>query len=264
MIEDSQVNLQASNIFDLIRKGNNFEKMDSIPESAEVDFIAWRYGVISHLSLFDDFFSDIITQMKNDQLKLNYYDKHFIRKIIAALMSANRILFDQPITVNKQNIAEGSVQPKEKALNELMNILTKFSQVVRQLRDRHNGRATFTIEDEYDVQDLLHALLTIHFDDIRKEEPTPSFANCSSRCDFLLFDEQIFIEVKKTRDNLCDKEISKQLIEDISIYSRHPSCKTLVCFVYDPDERLKNPIGLKNDLEKKSTNDLLIIVKVER
>jgi hypothetical protein len=48
--------------------------------------------------------------------------------------------------------------------------------VARQLRKRHRDRATLIIADEYDVQDLLHALLRLEFDDVRPEENTPSYA----------------------------------------------------------------------------------------
>ena len=55
------------------------------------------------------------------------------------------------------------------------------------------------IKDEYDVQDLLNALLRLNFDDVRPEEYTPSYAGSSTRVDFLLKKEKIVIEVKKTR-----------------------------------------------------------------
>lgn len=66
--------------------------------------------------------------------------------------------------------------------------------------------------------------------------------------DFLLWEERIVLEVKKPRQNLRDREVGSQLIEDIARYGSHPRCKALVCFVYDPEERLQNPRGLENDL----------------
>src|SRR5258708_5925569 len=73
------------------------------------------------------------------------------------------------------------------------------------------------------------------FDDVRREEWTPSYAGKSSRIDFLLKDEEIVIEIKKTRSTLRDKEISDELIIDKERYQAHPHCKTLIAFVYDPD-----------------------------
>ena len=75
----------------------------------------------------------------------------------------------------------------------------RFHLVAKQLRDRHDARNTLDIEDEYDVQDLLHSLLRIFFDDIRPEEYTPSYAGKSSRMDFLLKGYDTVIEVKMTR-----------------------------------------------------------------
>ena len=65
------------------------------------------------------------------------------------------------------------------------------------MKNRHDKRAPLEIDDEYDVQDALHAILKLHFKDIREEEYTPSYAGSSSRVDFLLKEEQIVIEVKK-------------------------------------------------------------------
>ena len=41
----------------------------------------------------------------------------------------------------------------------LERIFMQFYKIARQLRNRHDNRQTLSIEDEYDVQDLLHALL---------------------------------------------------------------------------------------------------------
>src|SRR5690606_29458864 len=49
-------------------------------------------------------------------------------------------------------------------------LLNSFHNVARQLLNRHSSRETLKIDDEYDVQDLLHSLLRIQFDDIRAEE----------------------------------------------------------------------------------------------
>lgn len=139
----------------------------------------------------------------------------------------------------------------------------RFNKVARQLRKRHTSRETLKIEDEYDVQDLLRALLQIFFDDVRPEEWTPSYAGKSARMDFLIKDEKAAIEVKKTRKGLEEKEIGDQLIIDIERYrNARQECELLFCFVYDPQERIGNPIGLETDLSKKY-GDLEVVVAVE-
>ena len=130
----------------------------------------------------------------------------------------------------------------------LSRIFEKFHVCTRQLKRRHAGRSTLDITDEYDVQDLLNAILRLHFEDVRPEEWTPSYAGGNNRMDFLLKEEEISIEVKMTRDGLKDKEVGEQLIIDIAKYKAHPQCKTLYCFVFDPEGYIRNPRGLENDL----------------
>lgn len=150
----------------------------------------------------------------------------------------------------------------ESALNRIERITSRFHIFSNQLKYRHADRSTVKVNDKYDVQDLLHALLKIDFDDIRAEEYTPSYAGGSSRIDFLLKIEKIVIEVKKTRTGLEDKEIGNELLEDIARYKKHPDCKTLICFVYDPDLRVRNPVGLKQDLESQSSEGMKVILLI--
>ncbi|MCW5199994.1 DUF2321 domain-containing protein, partial [Desulfobulbus sp. F1] len=63
-------------------------------------------------------------------------------------------------------------------------ICNRIALVIRQLRIRHDGRPAHDVEDEYDLQDLLHALLHLFFDDVRAEECTPSYAGKAARMDF--------------------------------------------------------------------------------
>lgn len=135
-------------------------------------------------------------------------------------------------------------------LSNLERIVVRFHLVARQLRQRYGERPTLDISDEYDVQDLFHTILRIFFDDIRPEEWTPSYAGGSSRMDFLLKPEKIVVEVKKTRSTLSARDVRDQLAIDILRYRSHPDCRTLICFVYDPEERIANPRGLEQDLNQ--------------
>ena len=114
------------------------------------------------------------------------------------------------------------------------SLCRRFHLFAKQIQKRHAGRSTVEFKDEYDVQDALHSLLQLHFDDVRPEEYTPSYGGSSTRMDFLLKREQVVIEAKMTRKGLDQKEVANQLIEDKERYRAHPECRTLVCFVYDP------------------------------
>ena len=132
----------------------------------------------------------------------------------------------------------------------LERLLRRFHRSVRQLKHRHADRPSLVVRDEYDVQDLLHAILRGLFDDIRSEEYTPSYAGGASRMDFLLKSEQIVIETKVASASLRDKQVGEQLMIDIQRYQSHPDCKRLLCFVYDPGGEIKNPAGLETDLTR--------------
>ena len=147
---------------------------------------------------------------------------------------------------------KGSPQPvPSPAVVRLEPVLRRFHQIAKQLARRHDDRATLVIADEYDVQDLLHAILRGLFDDVRAEEGTPSYGGGAGRMDFLLKSEKTVIETKMASAKLRDKAIGDQLIIDIKRYQSHPDCQRLVCFVYDPAGNVKNPEGLEKDLSGK-------------
>lgn len=156
-----------------------------------------------------------------------------------------------------------SISPKQEGSKvnydeNLSMIFNRFHILARQIKRRHKNRNTLTIEDEYDVQDLLNGILCLFFDDVRPEEWTPSYAGGCNRIDFLLKDDEIAIEVKMTRDGLKDKELGEQLLIDIVKYRAHPNCKVLYSFVYDPEGFIRNPRGIEKDLDKNSTPEFVV------
>jgi hypothetical protein len=144
-----------------------------------------------------------------------------------------------------------AVRPQQDhpALATEERICNRFHLVVRELSQRREGKPVMAMGDEYDVQDLFRGLLVLHFDNVKPEEYTPSYAGKASRIDFLLEQERIAIELKMTRASMSVGELSTQLIEDIARFKKHPGYETLVCFVYDPDRRVSNPRGVESELD---------------
>lgn len=178
-----------------------------------------------------------------------------IRKLLNFLDTLIQLSSNELISNNNELISNNS----EDVLTILERIFSRFHRIYLQLQNRHDNRPTIKIDDEYDVQDLLHALLTLYFDDIRSEEFTISSAGRNSRTDFLLKREKVMIEAKKTRQGLKDGKLGDELKVDISSY-KHPDASTLVCFVYDPDALINNPNAIIDDLEKLSRDELLVRV----
>jgi len=139
-------------------------------------------------------------------------------------------------------------------------ICTRFHLLVRQLQHRYGKRDGFIIKDEYDVQDLLHAILKLHFDDVRPEEWTPSYAGNCSRVDFLLKEEGIVVETKMTRKTLDQRRVTNELIIDKERYRTHPDCNTLICFVYDPEGICSNPVALERDLSSSEDEPRVVVI----
>jgi len=208
-------------------------------ESLLADFMAWRTNAVLCIEQLGDQSKTVLRDLDTRRVQ---FREEYVSIVLGALKAAQRQALQ-----NRGQIVPACTEDHE-PLNVLQLVFDQFHRVVLQLRHRHADRDTLEVDDEYDVQDLLHALFCLWFEDVREEEWTPSYAGANSRVDFLLKSEQVIVEVKKTRKGLSDKEVGEQLIVDTARYHGHPDCKTLVCFVYDPEHRLKNPTGLERDL----------------
>jgi hypothetical protein len=187
----------------------------------------------------------------------------FTMSILASYDEFEKLLQRLIRQLEIKTTSEGESDPgKTTAEQPLYNILERFHLAALKLRNRHGKRETLKITDEYDVQDLLHVLLQIPYEDIRPEEYTPSYAGGASRIDFLLKREKILVEVKKTRPDLRAREVGNELLIDIARYRSHPDCKRLVCFVYDPDHLINNPRGVEDDLRSQSTPEMSVQVYI--
>ena len=247
------------------------ELRDEIPSLLELDYndaqiVEWKEDVQvalkkifndeEHLKCFNDSFKHSVTcaSLYGDNFPM--FQERYRKDMGKAQAKLNSMMKELTEWPDEDNAILASID----SLAIIANLCDKFHNVVKQLRQRHDGRTTLDVEDEYDVQDLFHALLTIYFDDIRPEEWTPSYAGGSSRMDFLLDNEGVVIELKMTRKSLGTKEAREQLIIDKEQYKVHPKCKHLICFVYDPEGRIKNPRGFEKDLSQ--TGEHLVTVYV--
>lgn len=134
----------------------------------------------------------------------------------------------------------------------LLVLIKGLPRAMYPLKNRRKGMLCLHFDNEYDVQDLLHALLRPWIRDIRPEEYTPSFAGSSARIDFVLAKHDVVIEVKYVRNQTHAKRVGEELISDIAHYKVHPQCKQLWIVVYDPGQLISNPDGLASDLEKQA------------
>ena len=178
----------------------------------------------------------------NHNLDMQIYDSHLGRCITQLQLYKRRVDIewpDEPDTI---------ISPEQNTVAVLERMTRRLPEIIHQLGHRFNNRSPFIVKDEYDLQDIIHALLHLDFEDIRAEEGTPSLAGTNARMDFLLYNEQTVVEIKKTRSGLKNKELREQLSADIPHYYQHPDCKTFVGIVYDPDRLISNPKGAERGL----------------
>jgi len=120
------------------------------------------------------------------------------------------------------------------ALAGLESFLDRLPLVIRQLRVRHGERPPFRVEDTWDLEDLLRALLPLWFEDIRPQCRTPRYA-ATTRTDFRLAAEQIVVLAKLARE----PRLGDQLREDGAYYGEQGGCRTLVAYIHDPEGMLR-------------------------
>jgi hypothetical protein len=168
----------------------------------------------------------------------------------APLLKQRQILVEAKETVEGEGGFRMHLELVERMARRLPELLIV-------LRNRQRQRTSFVIEDEYDLQDLLHGLLKLHFDDVRAEDFAPERAGGRSRIDFVLKSERLVIEAKMTRAGLGARQVGDQLIIDIERYRSHPDCAALLAIVYDPDQRIVNARTLEADLS--GTRDGLVV-----
>jgi hypothetical protein len=126
------------------------------------------------------------------------------------------------------------------SLDVLEPLLRRVPHMARQLRDRQQSRPTLHVQDVLDLQDLVRAVLALHFDNVYPECRTPAYA-AGTRIDYLLEPAQVAVCCKLTCAGLTEKDLLAQLTEDGAYYERRGSCAALVCYVHDPGQFLPKP-----------------------
>jgi hypothetical protein len=184
---------------------------------------------------------------------VTYWQNPFDTTFRGPLLSQRQILLEGDRLRQTTDLAPEALQLVERVCRGVPTFLYPLTKRARE-------RPDLAVEDEYDLQDLLHGLLRIFFEDVRPEETSPSRGGSGSRLDFLLKRERIVVEAKMTRSGRGAKQIGEEIIVDVEKYRAHPDCRVLVVCVYDPTRQISNPHEL-TELEQES-EDLVVRVIV--
>jgi hypothetical protein len=154
---------------------------------------------------------------------------------------------DKPtIGLSIARMVEPTLDPDPLSL--IRKVCLRLHSVARQLRLRRDYRPTLEVDDDYDLQDLLCALLKVEFDEVATDEWMPPYTEGAPRTTLLLNRDQIAVVAKKTRAGLTAKELADQVAADFAYYRAHGRCSTLFCFMYDPEGRIGSPKRLETTL----------------
>lgn len=169
-------------------KGSSYEKLLKWQKSTckakgwearttSLDRENWRYATICVERLYGHRFETVTAVFEvslDDGFRISPQQTSLLGYGLQDLFDAIRVELDRLPWLNFPKKA-----PRAKSLTSIQSLerlIKRFHIVALQLGHRYDNRETLIIQDEYDVQDLLHALLKTVFDDVRREEVTPSYA----------------------------------------------------------------------------------------
>ncbi len=166
------------------------------------------------------------------------------KKYLVKILGRLEYLKNNPDSVVNKSEASHSISSIEKA----KQAIRMFDTSAKILSERRQNKIPFKIEDEYDMQDLLHCILKSQLPDIIKESHTIEIAKGEKRIDLVIPSARIVIELKIIFEKRKTLEIVDQLKIDIESYHSHPHCGTLIGFIYNPQKAIEDPEKIINDL----------------
>jgi hypothetical protein len=127
----------------------------------------------------------------------------------------------------------------------LLRLCQRLPEAARVLGNRKRSRPGFPLNDEYDAQDLLHAMVRSAFKYAVVEEPIGIVGGGpSSRADLALEDLGVLIELKFARGPADQDKMVKELAEDLLLYTKWAPLQTFIFVVVNAQD-LRDPEALE-------------------
>jgi hypothetical protein len=260
---------------DLIRRADAFA---DLAREVQNEARNGREDVLRHLAdEYGTWYAEALTAIPPDHIETfrkeyeggfpNYKIKHFLQAglelntVFAELAAQGTIskwlypansAFLAPLSEQKQILRNtvagvGGRPGTLAALDTLEEVFRRLPVALAVLRQDVRGRPGTAVNDEYDLQRIVHAVLCLHHLDVRPEEYGPSRAGAHPRLDFLLKDERIAVETKMTRSSLGPRRLGDELAQDILRYRAHDHADAYFALVYDPEKHILNASGFEKD-----------------
>lgn len=143
-------------------------------------------------------------------------------------------LLDAAFVLDGLSATPRSRLARKSALEGVLAVIDNFPASSAVLSTRQRARPPFVVGDEYDVQDLFHAVVLPVVPDIVPEDPAPKVAGKSTRLDFTSKRTRLGFELKHVKSEAHAKDVRQEILLDERTYQEHPYVETVVVFVHDP------------------------------
>ena len=213
---------------------------------------------------------ELVTQIKIVQTKESmeaYSQRHFARmraSNIWDMQTDGRFLpFGEGEDFTNQLLFEELKAELPEVNEQLVTLICERLPVAAKvLSNRRAKKPSFKLNDEYDVQDLLHALVRAHIKFSVQEDPIGKLAGTkSSRADISIEDIGVLIEVKFVRSPDDQAAFLRQFSEDLMLYSKWAPLKTLLYVIYNSGDLRDREALLKLD-GRKDINGKVFVTKI--
>jgi hypothetical protein len=174
-----------------------------------------------------------------------YADKHFADLAAAGVLSLSDgrlVPFENGTDYTNQLLfATDTVAVPAPSVALLIQLCERLPQAARFLSSRREGKQPYKIVDEYDVQDLLHAVIRAYFKYSIDEEPIGKVGGArSARADLAIPDLNTIIEVKYVRGPKDQQRIVEEFAQDLLLYTAWAPLQTFIYLVYNSAD-LRDP-----------------------
>ena len=144
---------------------------------------------------------------------------------------------------------------REAALFDVRRAIESLTATIRSFNNREQHLASWQINCEDDVRDLLYVMLRPRVFDIKREEAVPSKLNSYKIVDLCSDALRLLIELKWIDKQTNVKKIIDQISVDIQTYIRHPSCDNIWFVIVDAVRAIQDPRQLESELSQTQTID---------
>ena len=156
----------------------------------------------------------------------------------------------------------GTVTTKNADIELAEVVCSRFKRAAGSLLTRRAGKSAFEIKDEYDGQDLLHAMLRCYFKYPVRENPLSKIAgSASTRADLCIDELGLIVELKFAKSPRDQRRIEQEISEDLVFYTAWEPLKYLF-FVVINSADLENAELLDKFSKPQAINERHFQVKV--